>query len=237
MSDITFQRDFMPVQQIGDRRAAQVQQDLDKLLKRVQQIEGVSSAAIIRGADVVVDEKVRWKCLYPRCFGYNSNACCPPHTGSVEQNRQLIHSYPHALIWKMDIPVDHMTGEDWGVKSSTYFLRDNEIAGQIENLAQSTGYYLSVAFGGGPCLQCGVFEQSMFEDYNFLPASQRARCTVLQGQVCRRFLKARPAMEAMGIDVIATFSLLDWKLVFIGGQTNPPERIPCAALAGIVLIG
>ena len=59
---------------------------------------------------------------------------------------------------------------------------------------------------------------------------------MLQGKTCRSFLKVRPAMEATAIDVIGTILPLGWDMVYIGGQTNDRDDIPCASTAGLLLV-
>ena len=61
-------------------------------------------------------------------------------------------------------------------------------------------------------------------------------CGVLQGKSCRNFLKVRPAIEAMAIDIIGTVQPLGWDVLYIGGSTNEQADIPCASTVGLLLV-
>lgn len=226
--------DFMPIYQREKAFEDQLQVDLGVLLEKSEALEGVSRAAIIPAKDVIVDERVRWKCQYPLCFGYNSSPCCPPHTPPVDECRRVIHSFRYGIIVQMDGPVEDFTGEDWPATSAGHFLATNELVGQIEALANSMGYRQAVGFQAGPCILCGALTPESIECHE--PQKKTATCAVLRGRTCPKFLRARPAMEAMAIDVIGTVQPLGWNLVYIGGSTNDPADIPCASTVGMVLV-
>jgi predicted metal-binding protein len=151
----------------------------------------------------------------------------------VDECERVIHSYRYAIIFQLDVPVEDFTGKDWPSKSGRHFLSNNAAVGHVEALANSMGYRQAVGFQGGPCLMCGGMTAEYLEEKD---ASNRLSCAVLQGGTCRNFLKARPAMEAMAIDVIGTVQPLGWNLVYIGGSTNDPDDIPCASTVGIVMV-
>lgn len=57
-------------------------EDLKEDLKKYQQraIElGATEAKIITTDLIVIDERVRTKCIYPKCTSYGTNANCPPY--------------------------------------------------------------------------------------------------------------------------------------------------------------
>lgn len=226
-------KEFMPVYQREKAFEAQIQEDLGVLLKKSEEVTGVSRAAIISAGDVIVDDKVRWKCMYPICFGYNSSPCCPPHTPPVEECKRVIHSFRYAVIFQLEVPVEDFTGQDWPSKSGKHFIANANAVNKIEAMANSMGYRQAVGFQGGPCLGCGAVNAQYLEEKD---QSTRVKCSVLAGGVCRNFLKIRPAMEAMAIDIIGTVQPLGWDLVYIGGSTNDPDDIPCASTVGIVLV-
>lgn len=60
-------------------------------------------------------------------------------------------------------------------------------------------------------------------------------CEVLRGGRCRFPLKARPSMEAVGIDVYRMVASSGWEIYPFGSDASP-EDIPVANLAGLVLI-
>lgn len=224
---------FMPVYQKEKAFEDQLQSDLKLLVEKSESISAVSRAAIIPAANVIVDEKVRWKCQYPICFGYNSSPCCPPHTPPVDECRRVIHSFRYGILVQMDAPVEDFTGENWPSKCGGHFYANNVAVGQIEAQANSMGYRQAVGFQAGPCILCGAVSGDYLERHD---PSGNVPCAVLQGGTCVNFLKARPAMEAMAIDVIGTVLPLGWDVVYIGGSTNDPDDIPCASTVGLVLV-
>ena len=54
-----------------------LQQDLQRYRKRAIEL-GASDARIISTAEVIIDERVRAKCIYPVCSLYGTNVTCPP---------------------------------------------------------------------------------------------------------------------------------------------------------------
>ncbi len=230
-------KDFMPTYQAEKAFEGQLQEDLKTLVEKAEGMEGVSRAAVIPAQDIIVDEKVRWKCLYPVCFGIGSSPCCPPNTPPVEECRNVIHSFRYGIVFQMDVPVIDFSYavEEFltenppdGTAMSRHFISNTSVCNQIEAQANSMGYRQAVSFSAGPCmgLQTGTCGYVI----------GGSNCAVLQGKTCRNFLKVRPAMEAMAIDVIGTILPLGWDMVYIGGHTNKTEDIPCASTVGLLLV-
>lgn len=226
-------KDFMPIYQKEKAFEDQLQEDLNTLVEKSESLGGISRAAIIPARNVIVDERVRWKCKYPICFGYNSSPCCPPHTPDVDECERVIHSFRYGIIFQLDAPVENFTGENWPSKCGLYFFNTTLQVGNIEAMANSMGYRQAVGFTAGPCLLCGTLSLEYMEKKD---PSKNVPCAILKGKQCRNFLQARPAMEAMAIDVIGTIQPLGWDMVYIGGSTNSPADIPCASTVGLVLV-
>jgi len=225
---------FMPVYQREKAFEVQLQKDLKTLVQKTEELEGVSRVAVISAKDIIVDERVRWKCKYPVCFGIGSSPLCPPNTPPVDECERVIHSFRYGIVFQKDVPVkDFSRARDDIVEdppdAGKHFVANNDICNQIEAWANSMGYRQAVSLGGGPCAnlisggECGKIQAD-------------CNCAVLQGGTCRNFLKVRPAMEAMAIDVIGTILPLGWDMVYIGGDTNKAEDIPCASTTGLLLV-
>lgn len=236
---VDIKKDFMPVYQREKALAVQMQQDLRALVARLQELEGVDRAAAISARDVIVDDKVRWKCRYPVCFGYGTSPLCPPNTPAVDECERVIHSFRHAVIFQLGVPVEDFTGADWARKAGKHFILNNSVCNQVEAWANSMGYRQAVSLGGGPCtgLVSGVCTGlPLAEARNADGVNASRACAVPQGGGCRSFLRVRPAMEAMAIDVIGTLLPLGWDMVYIGGSGNSPRDIPCASTVGLLLV-
>jgi predicted metal-binding protein len=163
---------------------------------------GADAAAPLPAQAVVVDERVALKCRVPLCGHYGVNLMCPPHVPSPAETRDALKRYSDTLVVQQDIPlsqeaVDQAVAEmeraepdDEGDASYEGRLHasQNEFAGLMSALeaeAYRMGYRFAAAFAGGDCVLCEV-------------------CAGETGEHCRRPGEARPSLEAVGIDVVAT---------------------------------
>ncbi len=232
-------KDFMPVYQKEKAFEAQIQQDLKILVGKIEKLKGVDRVAVLPARDIIVDDRVRWKCIYPLCFGYNTSPVCPPHTPPVDECERVIHSFRYSIVFQQGVPVGDFTGEDWPSKAGRHFALNNRFCNQAEAWANSMGYRQAVSFQGGPCTGLIIGSCTglrLIKEYASTAEDTTLTCAVLQGKSCRNFLKVRPAMEAMAIDVVGTIQPLGWDVVYIGGSTNKPSDIPCASLVGLLLV-
>jgi predicted metal-binding protein len=92
------------------------------------------------------------------------------------------------------------------------------VVNELERQAFRDGYHLAMGLGGGSC-----------KDY----LCQGLTCQFLDSGRCRFPHRARPAMEAFGIDVTTLLNKVGWELYALVGNT---DDIPCAITAGIVFI-
>ncbi|MCX6364887.1 MAG: DUF2284 domain-containing protein [Actinobacteria bacterium] len=179
---------------------------------------GAGSAAPLPARAVVVDERVNLKCRVPLCASYGVNLMCPPHTPTAAETRAALARYSDTLVVQLDIPLTQAAvdealdgmgyaeahapaagaasagaaGPDGTSRTAPYEarLRDskNEFAGlmtALEAEAFKMGYRFAAAFAGGDCVLCDV-------------------CAGATGEPCNHPFEARPSMEAVGIDVVAT---------------------------------
>lgn len=190
---------------------------------------GANHAALILAKNVVVDPRAKYKCFIPICRKLGSNLCCPPFSPPVEETLRLRDSYEHALLIQCSGKPEEFTYEatQQGIQLR-YYLRVNNIVSAIESLAQKKGYYLAIGFGGGHCKLCGH------------GVDPEIKCAgVVDGKPlwnrCRYPLRARPAMESVGIDVIKTARKAGLQADF-HGITSPVEEVQSAATFGVVFI-
>ncbi len=192
---------------------------------------GASEAVSIPATDVVVDERVRLKCLVPLCSSYGRNLMCPPNVIQVSDFKNIIKRYHAAILVKLDAklskPPEELTlnnnlPEAWEIAKSArnnkkqpstpitdYFctLRDtqnrlNEIIIQLESLCIAEGYTFAAGLGAGICFLC-------------------EECVGTQsGLPCRHPFKARPSMEALGIDVVTTVKKSGMQVNFTLNETR-----------------
>jgi len=183
---------------------------------------GASMAEVISADWVQADERVRLKCSIPLCPYYNHCIHCPPHTPSPEVMQKIIAQYRYAILLALDVdPVSHFAGSKQERRdSASWSKKCLEVVGSLETLAFHSGYYLAMGFGQASCKKalCG-----------------QKRCLVLDGGQCPYPLKARPSMEAVGIDVYGLVTRVGWDIYPIS-RSVIPENVPRALSVGIVFI-
>ena len=158
---------------------------------------GTTSARIIPAKMVVIDEKVRLKCELPRCAGYGHYLTCPPYVMPVETFRRILSIYKWCLLVQVEAKDINSTDKGKG-RINQSILKENrqlhrpfrlkllQIVEALEAAAFKKGLYLAAGFIGGSCVLCDkcVNEKT--------------------SEVCRHPFRARPPMEAVGINVIRT---------------------------------
>jgi predicted metal-binding protein len=183
---------------------------------------GCDDAKIVPASMVKVDERVRLKCRISVCHHYNNCINCPPYTPTVEEMSRTISQYRYALVIKREVePKDDFIDPKKEEDIARHYRKNMEIVGLLEAQAFSDGYYFAMGFAGGSCQHALCMMQP---------------CSVLEGKRCRFVLKARPAMEAVGIDVIDLATKLGWEVYPVRARPIPPEEFPCAVTFGIVFV-
>lgn len=190
---------------------------------------GATRAIPLLAKDVLVDPRAKYKCFIPICRRLGTNLCCPPFSPSVDETLRLRDTYQHALLIQCEGKPEEFTYEAT-VRGAQlkYYLRLNNIVSTIESLAQKEGYYLAVGFGGGHCKICG---------HGIDPEIKCAG--VVDGRPhwnrCRYPLRARPAVESVGIDIFRTARKAGIAASF-HGITSQVEKVPTGSTFGIVFI-
>ncbi|HHY36898.1 MAG TPA: DUF2284 domain-containing protein [Firmicutes bacterium] len=148
--------------------------------------EGADRARVLPARDIVIDERVRLKCLVPLCPNYGRNLMCPPNLPGVEEFRRIARLYQWALLLQV-LGATSEKGEG-PEKDLVYSYADklHRVVNSLERRLQGMGFLLAAGFIGGSCRLC---EECV---------GQGSR------EPCRHPFRARPSMEAMGVNVAAT---------------------------------
>jgi predicted metal-binding protein len=200
----------------------QLQKDLENYRQRSIDL-GATEAKIITTDMVIIDERVRAKCIYPKCPYYGTNAQCPPHAMDLDQTRKIVENFRYGIFCRLQGPSEEFAGPEALEKNlvARGHVKILEIVAKIESQAFFDGYHLALAFGCGPC------------KHFFCPTKE---CSALvPGQPCRHPLKARSSMEGVGMDVFKMAAKVGWDIYPIGGSISPSE-VPFGATHGLVLI-
>lgn len=198
----------------------QLQEDLERYRRLALEL-GATDARVITTDMVVVDERVRVKCTYPKCEWYGTSINCPPYAMEPEQTRKLVEKFGYAIFFRLKVPTDTLvapTGEQLEVHKRNRKKR-LDIVDKLESTAFYDGYYLAVGFGGGSC-------KSML-------CPQDDCRALVQGKACRHPLLARSAMEGVGMDVYLMATKVGWDIYPLG---HSPSDAPHGSLTGIVFI-
>ncbi|MBC8450364.1 MAG: DUF2284 domain-containing protein [Chloroflexi bacterium] len=204
-----------------DQRA--VKDDLERYRQLALQW-GASAAAIIPASDVVIDERVRLKCTVPRCLRAGETPNCPPYAPDLDLVRRAIGRFSWAVLFKCDVgPIEDYAPGSGKTKAEqrrvlSFHKPGSEVVCALERQAYKDGYHLAVGFGGGSC-----------KDY----LCQGLICQFLDSGRCRFPHRARPAMEAVGMDVIGLINQVGWEAYAL---LDDLSQVPCAVTVGIVFV-
>lgn len=176
---------------------------------------GASDARTIRAEDIVVDERVRGKCRYPTCPSYNTNMNCPPYTMAIDEFRNLVSKYSHAIFFKVDVSSGKL--EDFELVTNKTIMN---IVWKLESAAFYDGYYLATGFGATNCKE--IFCRNL-------------ECAALAGKGCRHPFKGRPGMHGMGIDAFRMAANVGWEVYPLGSSAEL-EEVPHMTSMGLVIV-
>ena len=149
-----------------------------KLQKYIRLAKGLGAddAKIINTGDIFVRNWVFLKCKFG-CNEFGQHHTCPPASPSPEETRRVISEYKYALLLHFTRKSRKKDGNeiDWDEYSIASIVFD------LERRIFLDGFYKAWGMGSGPCELCRTCAKK-----------------------CRHPRKARPSMEACGIDVYAT---------------------------------
>ncbi|MDO9558801.1 MAG: DUF2284 domain-containing protein [Syntrophales bacterium] len=173
----------------GKKKTADAKAPPEKAMKdimaRLRQ-QGASVVKRIGVSDIVVDERVRLKCQIPVCDSYNKNLMCPPFVPSVAFFRDALARYTGAVLIQITAPLPEAMAGGPSAEVYTPAKKLHELVNLAEKWAFVYQFRFATGLIGGCCRLCD-------------------ECVaVKKGRVCRHPFKARPSMEAMGIDVVET---------------------------------
>jgi len=127
---------------------------------------------------VVTAPWVRLKCQYG-CPRYGKGYCCPPDTPGPDEMRSILDSYSRGILFHLKAAKTKSGGR---IKLVQDFLAS---VVDLEGEMFKSGFHRAFAILSGPCTLC-------------------KECGKLKGIPCSSGYRARPSMEACGIDVYQT---------------------------------
>lgn len=135
---------------------------------------GASKAEIINTKNVVMGNWVRLKCQYG-CDGYSGCLTCPPYSPTPDYTKKMMGEYSKGLLMQ----IENISLADRPMVRSKF----QNIVVDLEREIFLDGYYKAFGLFAGPCRFCND-------------------CDITKN--CKHPNKARPSLEACGIDVYQT---------------------------------
>ena len=151
--------------------------DLDKYWMQVVQGRK-AEAKVIEPSRVVTAPWVRLKCQFG-CPMYGKGYCCPPDTPASEQTRAILDTYHRAILFHLE------AAKEPGRSRRKILAEFFEALVDLEGDLFKEGFYRAFVLLAGPCELC-------------------KECAKEKGEPCHFGSRARPSMEACGIDVYQT---------------------------------
>lgn len=212
-----------------------IRQDLEKLV-HLAMAKGADSAVWIPVSDVLIDPRVRFKCMIPKC--YMSGACnhCPPHGYSIAEVRERVSKFNWGVFFRVRVESSVIAAKglaDWihegkmddrGIVLTlgAAYLTVFSIVADIRKTAEELGFSPTLGFAAGNCRDVLCHEEPV------------CRMFTLE-QTCRNEGISNPSMESCGMDAFTMAARVGWDVYPIGG-TCEPDSVARGSLMGLVLV-
>ena len=199
-----------------------LQQDLEKYRKKALEL-GATDAKIITTDMILIDERVRAKCIVTICSSLGANPNCPPYAMDLDLVRKVVNNFRYAIFYMIKVPSREIAGSEYKEKKlgARSAMKNWEISAKLESEAFYDGYHLAMAFAGGLC--------------NPYLCPNEDCSALVRGQSCRHPYIARPSMEGVGMNAYTMAAKVGWDIYPIGRSASPSE-IPHGTKLGLVLI-
>jgi len=152
-----------------------------RMLKEKAKARGASAVKLISTAEVFAEDYVRQKCKFG-CRRYGVRLTCPPYTSTPAETKKWLRDYKKSLLIEFS-----------GMAKADEQRQVHDIGVELERDAFLSGLYRPLVLVSGPCRYCDPCVAEKTDN----------RGTMTKAN-CKFPLKARPSMEAVGIDVYKT---------------------------------
>jgi predicted metal-binding protein len=217
----------------------ELKENLAEKLNNLSQLainQGADNAVVIPASDIIIDPRVRFKCMIPKC--YMSGACnhCPPHGYSISEVREIISKYGWAVFFRVKVESSIIAAKGLADLIHTGTIDENgiilslgasylsvfSIVSNIRKTAEEMGFSPTVGFAAGNCRDVLCHEN---------PACQM----LTLASTCRNAEISNPSMESCGMDAFTMAARVGWDVYPIGG-TCEPHSVKRGSLMGLVLV-
>jgi predicted metal-binding protein len=205
-------------------------------LKKSALETGADKAVIIPVSDILLDPRVRLKCMIPKCYMSGSCNHCPPHGNSIQEVKEILSRFQQGIFFQVPVKSSIIAAEslykavESGVMDKDgnafnlggHYILVFTIVKLLQKRARALGYKITHGFAAGNCRDPFCHLQ---------PHCQ----ALMTGKGCRHPELSSFSMEASGMDVFTMAARAGWNHYPIGGSCTP-EKIPSGNLMGLVLV-
>ncbi len=209
--------------------------DVLEYLRQTAIQRGASDAVIISAPDVIIDPRVRFKCMIPKCYMSGNCAHCPPYGLSVQEVRNIVSRCDAGVFFRVTVKNSIIAAKD------LHQTFESGVADKNGHLLNLGAHYILV-FTLVKVLEkyahaCG------FTPFGFAAGNCRDPFCMLQ-PVCQKLMTDKGcrnpdlsshSMESCGMDVYRMAAKVGWDQYPIGASCEP-DSVPQGSLMGLVLI-
>jgi predicted metal-binding protein len=206
-----------------------------EFLRKSALSHGASDAVVIPASEVILDPRVRFKCMIPKCYMSGGCAHCPPHGLSVREVRDIVSAHELGIFFRVRVESETIAASNIH-DAIEHGILDNQgklmtlggnyilvftIVKILEKFARQAGF-AAYGFGAGNCRDPLCFLQPVCQG-------------LMSNKGCRNPNLSAFSMESCGMDAYTMAARVGWDHYPIGGSCEP-DTVPRGSLMGIVLV-
>ncbi len=209
--------------------------DLDEL-QYLARKWGADNVTVMETSRVILDPRVRFKCMIPKCYMSGGCSHCPPNGYSLEEIRGKVASHAWAVFFRVKVPPSIIAAKGLGadiakgvmdpagnlMNLGAHYMLTFSIVRLLQKTARRMGYAADGVFAAGNCRDALC---------HFQP-----NCRHMATGKCRHPGLSAPSMESCGMDAFSMGARAGWDVFPIGG-TCGPDSVGTGSLMGLVLVG
>jgi predicted metal-binding protein len=209
--------------------------DFYEALRKTALEKGADDAVTIPATDVIVDPRVRFKCMIPKCYMSGSCDHCPPNGHATAEVRKIVSGFDWGIFFRVKVKSSIIASKDLheAVESGVFDKSGNlmnlgahyalvfTIVKIIEKIARQSGS-AATGFAAGNCKDPFCHLQPVCRN-------------LMTDKGCRNPQLSSPSMESCGMDVYTMAARVGWDQYPIGGSCES-ESVPQGSLMGLVLL-
>ena len=151
-----------------------------KVIARAKKL-GIATAVEFDASLLVPQESIRAYCYENKCGKYKKHYMCPPHSGTVADNKAMLRHYRNGILFQYEKPLD-VAHDAEGLSQSKLEFHTKIL--MLEKLIRDSGASNVLGIIGGSCELCDI-------------------CKATTNEPCAHPEDARMSLESMAIDVMA----------------------------------